>query len=185
MKTRFLGALLSAITFCNAGVMLAAGGLDDPICKIVLDAMTKSSKTPVHSYSTMGSIMDGEKPIEIETITIGELAYARVGGEWQVSKAKPMVEEFMEQMKGQRNAINCEYERDEPFQDEAAAVYRIRLGDADGVIDSRLWISKTRGLLLHTTADIPLSDAVTHVSVRYDYANVKAPKMGPPDAPKK
>jgi hypothetical protein len=182
MKTRFLGALLSAITFCNAGVMLAAGGLDDPVCKIVIDAMTKSSKTPVHSYSTMGSIMDGTNPIEIETITIGDKAYARIGGQWQVSEVKPMVEEFMEQMTSQRAPISCEHERDEPFQGEAAAVYRVRLGEADGVIDSRLWVSKTRGLLLHTTADIPLNDAVTHVSVRYDYNNVKAPPVGPSDA---
>jgi hypothetical protein len=182
MKKGFLGALLGAITFCNAGVMLAAGGLDDPVCKVVLDAMTKSSRTPVHSYSTMGSIMDGTNPIEIETITIGDLAYARSGGEWQVSKVRPMVEEFMEQMTSQRAAISCEYERDEPFQGEAAAVYGVRLGEADGVIDSTLWVSKTRGLLLHTTVDIPLNEAVTHVSVRYDYNNVKAPRMGPPDA---
>ena len=185
MKQRFLGALLSAITFCNAGIMLAAGGLDDPVCKIVIDAMTKTSRTPFHSYSTMGSIVDGANPIQIETITIGDLTYTRGGGEWQVSKVKPMVEEFMEQMTSARAPISCEYERDDPSQGEAAAVYRVRLGDAEGVIDSRLWVSKTRGLLLHTTADIPLNEAVTHVSVRYDYANVKAPKVGPPDAPKK
>jgi hypothetical protein len=179
MKKRFLGALLSAITFCHAGIMLAAGDLDDPICKVVVDAMTKSSRTPVHSYSTMGSIADGTNPIEIEAITIGELAYAKSGGEWQVTKIKPMVEEFMEQATSQRAPIHCEYERDEPFQGEAAAVYRVRVGEADGVIDSKLWVSKTRGLLIHTTVDIPLNDAVTHVSVRYDYTNVKAPKVGP------
>jgi len=185
MKKRFLGAFLSAIIFCNAGVMLAAGGLDDPLCKVVVDAMTKSSRTPVHSYSTMGSIADGANPVEIETITIGDLAYARSGGEWQVTKVRPMVEEFMEQMTTQRAPISCEYERDEPFQNEAAAVYRVRLGEADGVIDSRLWVSKTRGLLLHTTVDIPLDGSVTHMSVRYDYTNVKAPRVGPPDAGKK
>jgi hypothetical protein len=173
------------MAFGNAGIMLAAGGLDDPVCKIVVDAMTKSSKTPVHSYSTMGSIMDGANPIEIESITIGDLAYVKSAGEWQVTKARPMVDEFMEQMTHERDAIKCEYERDEPFQGEAAAVYRVRLGGADGVIDSKLWISKARGLLIHTTIDIPVSGSVTHASVRYDYTNVKAPRVGPPDAPKK
>ncbi len=185
MKKRFLGALLSAITFCSAGIMLAAGGVDDPVCKIVIDAMTKTSRTPFHSYSTMGSIVDGANPIQIETITIGDVTYTRSGAEWQVSQAKPVVAEFMEQMTSARAPISCEYERDDASQGEAAAVYRLRLGEADGVIDSRLWVSKTRGLLLHTTADIPLDESVTHVSVRYDYTSVKAPAVGPRDAPKK
>ena len=176
---------MSAIAFGHAGIMLAAGGLDDPVCKAVVDAMIKSSKTPVHSYSTMGSIMDGTNPIEIESITIGDLAYVKSGGEWQVSKIKPMVEEFMEQMTHERDAISCEHEPDDPFQGEAAAVYRVRLGGADGVIDSRLWVSKARGLLIHTTIDIPVNGGVTHASVRYDYNNVKAPPVGPSDAPKK
>jgi hypothetical protein len=181
MNKRFPGVLLSLSAFSIAGIMFAADGLDDPVCRVFLDAMSKSARTPVHAYITMGSLTNGTAPTEIETLTIGDVAYTKSRGEWKVGKARSLVAEFMEQMTLHPEAtIHCEYERDEPFESEAATVYRIRVGK----VDCKMWVSKARGLMVHATIDIPLNGSVTHASVRYDYTNVQAP-VGALDAHKR
>ena len=184
MKKRFLGFVLGVSVCSVAGIMLAAESVADPVCQALLDAMSKSTRTPVHAYSTMGGLTNGTAPQQIETITIGDLAYTKIGAEWKASKARRLEAEFMEQMKLHPGAIRCKQEADEPFDGEAAAVYRMRLQEGNKIVDCKMWVSKARGLMIHTTIDIQLNGAVTNVSVRYDYNNVHVP-AGATEAGKK
>lgn len=170
MNKSCLGVLLSVSAVSIAGIMLAGDGPDDPICRVYLEAEIKTLRTPVHVYTTMGSLSDDTGSEEIETITIGDVMYSKVGGQWKVGKA--LVVESIEELTVNPGKMHCEYERDEPFEGEAAAVYRI-LGDR---LEMRTWISKTRGLTVYTTYDLTRRGSVTHASVRYDYTNVHAPE---------
>jgi hypothetical protein len=49
------------------------------------------------------------------------------------------------------------------------------LGEGNHIVEGRTWVSKARGLMIHTTLTITLNGNVTHASVRYDYNNVQAP----------
>ncbi len=175
---------LSVSVFSIAGIMLAADSVTDRDCQALLDAMSKSARTPVHAYSTMGGLSNGTTPQQTETITIGDLAYTKIGAEWKAGKAKRLEAEFMEQMKLHPDAIRCKQEGDEPFEGEAAAVYRMRLEQGNKIVDCKTWVSKARGLMIHTTIAIMLNGDETNVSVRYDYNNVRTP-VKTPDAVKK
>lgn len=164
MSQRFLGVF----AFSVAGIMLAGDGPDDPVCRAFLEAEIKTSRTPVHVYTTMGSLSDDSGYEETETITIGDVTYTKVDGEWTVGKAMRFE---MEQLTVNPGKMQCECEREESFEGEAAAVYRIR----GGRLDMRTWVSKARGVMVYTTLDLTLGERVTHASVRYDYNNVQAP----------
>lgn len=184
MKKRFLGVFLSVSVCSIAGIMLAAESVSDPICQALLDAMSKSARTPVHAYSTMGGLSSGTTPQQVETITIGDLAYTKIGAEWKASKARRLEAEFIEQMKLHPGAIRCKQEADAAFEGEAAAVYKMRLEEGNKIVECKTWVSKARGLMIHTTIDIELNGGLTNMSVRYDYNNVHEP-AGATDAVKK
>jgi hypothetical protein len=175
MSATFLGVLIRLSLCSIAAASLAADKLHDPVCRVLLDAMSKSARGPVHAYSTIGNLSEGTVPEEIETITIGDVAYTKIRGEWKVGKSRHLVDEFIEQMTLAPDPLHCEQERDAPFEGDAAAVYKIRLGEGDRIVEGRFWISKTRGLMIHATLTITINRRVTHASVRYDYTNVQAP----------
>ena len=167
------------IVFFGIGLALSLVGIthaaptDDPICKIVLDAMTKLGQTPHHQYATMTGAMAGGQVRESEGITAGGLIYIKTNGQWKTSPitAKAMAEQEQKNMRNK--TYRCQYERDENVDGEAAAVYKAHSENENGPSDAEIWISKSRGLPLRETID--LSAGESHMSVRFDYANVKAP----------
>ena len=70
----------------------------------------------------------------------------------------------------------CRHVRDEMVNGEAAALY-MGHSENDGVkSDAQTWISKSRGLPLKTEEDIDTGDGdKRHMSIRYEYSNVRAP----------
>jgi hypothetical protein len=67
--------------------------------------------------------------------------------------------------------------KDEPMGGETAAVYSER--SQSGEAQAQLWISKSSGLLLREEMDIGSGGQghATHLSMRYEYANVQAPRI--------
>jgi hypothetical protein len=94
MNKTLLSLLLSVGACGVAATTLAADKVNDPVCRVLLDAMSKSVRGPVHAYTTIGNISDGTAPREIESITVAEVAYSKIRGEWKVSKTRPLVEGF-------------------------------------------------------------------------------------------
>jgi hypothetical protein len=80
-----------------------------------------------------------------------------------------------------RNAkgYSCRYLHDEVVNGEASAVYGILNQDESGKTESRVWISKSKGLFLRQEIDLdPDAGKGTDVmSVRYEYSNVRAPQI--------
>lgn len=165
-----IGAALTAI-----GVMQAAP-TDDPICKTVLDAMAKLGHTPHHQYATMTGAIAGGKTMETEGITTSDAIYVKMNGKWITSPLTPeaMAKQEQENIRNTK-VYRCQYERDENVDGEAAAVYKAHSENKNGPSDAEIWISKSRGLPLREAID--LSAGESHMSVRFDYANVHAPAL--------
>jgi hypothetical protein len=152
------------------GAPLAAQGE----CKIMLDAASKMYAIPNHSYTAMK--IDG-KDYPAEMIYAAGAFYTKLDGKWSLS---PLTRKDMEQS-SQKNRENskatCRYVKDEPVAGEMAAVYVMHEDTGKGKVDSQVWISKSKGLLLRQEIDVDVgrSSGKTHTSMRWEYDNVKPP----------
>jgi hypothetical protein len=180
-RTCVSGALAVARVSVIAGLIAAgvagpAASAIDPSCKPATDAMMKQLATPTHAFVTEAA-PGGGRPEVKETIYAGGAIYVQMKGIWRRS---PMsVQQMREQQEeNQRNAksMTCRYLRDETVHGEAAAVYRAQ-ADVEGIkSDATLWVSKRTGLPLRSENDLDTGDKTKrHLSIRYDYADVRPP----------
>jgi len=159
----------------------AAPQTSGSVCQAVLDALDKNFTTPYHMYMTQTSaaIQNG-KPMASEMVFAGGARYVLYAGKWTLS---PMSTDEMKAMslKARQNAKNlsCHYERDESVNGESAALFITHGESEHGKDDNQIWISKNKGVILkqETDLDIGAGRPKTHMSVRYEYANVQIPKM--------
>lgn len=151
-------------------LILAASAHADTSCDAGYDAGFQQMQTP-HHIVTSRSARGGKGATTSETIFAGGVIYMPLGGQWQRSPTTGV--EMLVRGQEKRNAAS----RDEtchPLGDDAvggagAAVDSLH---NDVGTDSKLWVSKTNGLLLRRAITLP--DGSSIVS-RYDYANVEAP----------
>ncbi|HEY0557479.1 MAG TPA: hypothetical protein VGG20_24700 [Thermoanaerobaculia bacterium] len=149
----------------------------DPACKPGLDAILKQIGTPTHIYATEVPAHGGKKPEVRETIYAGGAIYIQIKGQW---KRSPISTQDMRKQEEEnvRNAksMSCRYLRDEAVNGESAAVYRAQDVTDVGSSDVTLWVSKRTGLPLRGENDLDTGGGdKMHLSIRYDYAGVKAP----------
>ena len=71
----------------------------------------------------------------------------------------------------------CSHLRDESVNGEAAAVWRQHIVNEMGTIDTDMWISKSRGVVLKSisTTDVGGAMGKSRSYGRYDYTNVRPP----------
>ena len=150
-------------------------------CQAALDAGDKLFTTPYHAFMTESG--EGEangKPTSNESIFTGDVLYILVDGKWRPSGMSKEVMKAMER-RNRDNARNmaCHYVRDEAVKGETAALYSTHQETVHGKIDSQTWISKSRGLILRQEIDIDTGrpNGKSHMSSRYEYDNVQAPKL--------
>jgi hypothetical protein len=136
-------------------------------CKLVLDAMTKLFDTPAHVYITMN--MSG-KPQTAESIYVGGSIYTKYDGKWSTGMTTREMKEMSEKNR-QNNKMTCRYLKDEPVNGEIAAAYSMHDVSPKTTSDSKVWISKAKGLPVRSDSDME----GTHISTRYEYGNVKPP----------
>lgn len=145
-------------------------------CQPVFDAMDKVLRTPTRMFTT--TTVDG-KPQTTETLYTAGGLYTNASGRWvrsdiTLQQAKKLDED------GRKNSAHvCRYLRDEPVNNEKAAVYRTQLGTPGKSSDGTMWISRGSGLPLKNEVDVDSggSGPRNHFSVRYDYKNVAPPKQ--------
>jgi hypothetical protein len=145
---------------------------DTSSCKAVFDATSKTLETPNHSYMDgLGAAGKGEM------ITVNGDRYLLVNGKWSKSRmtvaaTKAQEEENIKTAK----VISCKRIGDELVGGDAATVYSEHSETADTKSDGEVWISKTRGVLLKNEIELDSGDATKqHITIRYEYGNVKAP----------
>lgn len=143
----------------------------DPTCKVVLDAAEKALTATSHEY--MARKDSAGKVTNSEVITIDGARYLLVGGKWTKSKrtladAKTQEEENIKNAK----VLSCKKLGDETVNGEAATIYTEHEESDDATADAKLWISKSKGLILKEELNLDTED---HWDMRFEYSNVHAP----------
>jgi hypothetical protein len=165
----------------HAEVALAANPQMGSSCQVVLDATEKLFTTPFHMYSTQTSegVQNG-KPMSGEMVFVGGARYVLYNGKWQPSPLSTEELKAMDQ-RNRKNATNvsCHSVRDESVNGESATLYAMHSETSRSKNDDQVWISKSKGLILRQESDLLPNDGrgKTHLSIRYEYSNVQAPKL--------
>jgi len=165
----------------HAEMRAVANPAPDSACQAVLDASDKLFSTPFHMYMTQTSAgIENGKPMSSEMVFAGGARYVLFNGKWSPS---PLSTEEMKELdqRNRKNAKNlsCHYMRDESVNGESAALYITHSESEHGKDDNQIWVSKSKGLILRQETDIDTGgvNGKSHVSVRYEYSNVRAPKL--------
>ncbi len=143
-------------------------------CQPLANAVEKLATTPTHIYATTLNGAD-KKPTSTEMIYAKGAVYGKVGGNWMRTNLTP--QELVAQDQDKQKNGSCHYVKDESIGGETAAVYSER--SQSGEAQAQLWISKSSGLVLREEMDISAGgqQKSTHMSMRFEYANVQAPKI--------
>jgi len=148
-------------------------------CATVHAASLKMETTPYHMYfvdsANAVEAENGGKPETGESISVGGTMYLLSHGKW-VKSPLNMAAIKAERDKHDWTKDTCTHLRDESVNGEAASVWRTHVVTEMSAVDTDMWISKSRGLVLKANSVMDLgAGQKNHSSARYDYSNVKAP----------
>ena len=146
----------------------------DPACKPVFDANDKTLDTPNHAY--MEQTEAGGKKVASELVTINGQRYLMMNGKWSKSLMTVAATKAQEE-ENKKNAkvVSCKRVGSDSVNGQAATVYTQHSETEDSKADGKVWISNS-GVNLKTEIDLDSGDPATvHISIRYEYGNVKAP----------
>lgn len=139
-------------------------------CDTVLNASFASAKTP---YSATMTRTDPKgKGTTTKVIYTGATMYLQVQGQWH---GVPITaQEMMDQAKEARKTTKetCKRLGDENIGGEATAVYSSHAESDMGKSDSRIWISKSRGLPIKTEIRVGGGETIVEMIT---YGTVKPP----------
>jgi hypothetical protein len=176
VRAIFAAAGFLAISFCGG---VARG---DEGCKALYDALTKVVVTPTHIYTTTVAGYNKNVPRNSEMIYAGGpngAIYVLSAGKWTRAQMTS-AEMTSKQEENRRTAKDvCHAVREEMVNGEAATVYSTHSDNDGSKIDATVWISKSKGLPLKEEMDMDVGGGAgkTHISMRYEYANVKPPAV--------
>lgn len=143
----------------------------DAACKVVFDASDKLLSVPHHEYMTQKD--SGGKIRNSEIVAIDGARYVMFDGKWSKSRmTAAQMKEQEEENKKNAKVISCKKIGDDTVNGEAVAVYTQHSETEDSKDDGKVWISKSKGLILKQEMDIDSGD---HWDIRFEYANVRAP----------
>ena len=125
-----------------------------------------------------GALVGNGKPTSSEMISAGGTDYVLYAGKWTTSSTAERKALGQSNRNNAKN-MSCRYLRDESVNSESAVVYSTHEESVHGKNDNQIWVSKSKGLILRQETDIDTGGAngKTHLSSRYEYSNVRAPKL--------
>lgn len=153
----------------------ARPAVDTSSCKPVFDATHKTLDTANHMYTDRSGA--GAKKMTGEMITVNGDRYLMMNGKWTKSRMTVAATKAQEE-ENIKNAkvLSCKRTGDDAVSGEATTVYTEHTENEDTKSDGKIWVSKSRGLILKEEIDLDSGDAgKEHVALRYEYGNVKAP----------
>jgi hypothetical protein len=144
-------------------------------CQPVLSAGEKQFTVPSHNMMTTTGL--GPAPMLSESININGVSYVKIKDRWMKSpmSAQQMIAAAKDQI-SKAKVYKCSELPDETVNGTAAKVYSSHVESATGMTDTEVWVAKATGLPLKSEIEMNLRGRKSHVSVRYDYNNVKAPE---------
>jgi hypothetical protein len=167
---RTVSVAMCCVAMTAAAAVPARAALSSE-CQAVTNAMLRVATTPHHAVATSSKLSG-----VTESIMAGDTNYFKYHGVWKKSPLSPKdnLEREQDNIKNAR-VYTCRRLPDELLDGASVAVYTAHSETADvGTTDAKLWISKATGLPLRTDSDIDVGTK-QHLSVRYDYANIKPP----------
>jgi hypothetical protein len=171
-STYFWPTLVAAVL--AAFFLPASAFATDAECKTLFDTRFKLFSVPSHSYTV--ETLPGNRSRTSEGIFVNGAIYVLMNGKWIHSRMTPqdMLKQEEENIRDSKST--CRHVRDETVNGEAAALYMGHSENESVKSDAQTWISKSRGLPLKTEDDIDTGDGdKRHMSIRYEYSNVKPP----------
>jgi hypothetical protein len=148
-----------------------------PACRPLIEARRKQLQTPNHSYETETPSHPGAQATTHESITTGGVMYILYQGHWRRSPLTPQAAlAQLEENLANAKRFSCQHVGDESVGGVPAAVYTAHSEDENVTVDARTWVARGSGLVLRTEEDLDIGGGPKrHISIRYDYANVRAP----------
>lgn len=143
-------------------------------CQPVIAAERKAVTTPSHSMMTSG---ETGKAATGEIIFTGAAMYVRSGTKWQMiaASSKEMLDRLNETVANSTNFV-CQKVAAESVGGTIADVYQVSSEAGGDKISGKVWIARGTGLIVRQDSDMDSGNGPkTHLSMRYDYANVHAP----------
>jgi hypothetical protein len=150
-------------------------------CRPLIDAQRKEITTPHHTYVTEGPQAPGGTTTTSELISSGGATYVLHRGQWKRSPMTPQDElaQLEENLTNTRQ-FSCQRVGEASVGGVPAVVYVSHNESEDLKADARIWIAAGTGLVLRTEEDLDTGNGdKRHISIRYDYANVRAPAVAP------
>jgi hypothetical protein len=159
----------------------------DTSCEGLASAMITNAKTPYRSMSIITFDVGGNaKPATSqtsETISTGTAVFARFGsGKWQ--EIHVPLDKLAEAVRHNAESFSdCKRLADEAVDGKTAAVYTGRMATQKSLVETKVWVEPSRGVMLRSETDIvptPEPGDVLkgrHVAIRYSYDNIAPPPV--------
>ncbi|HEY2444393.1 MAG TPA: hypothetical protein VGI20_01465 [Rhizomicrobium sp.] len=164
-------AVLRVAALFGCAAVFAATGAQADDCDTVQAAMLAQVKVPYRA-SVSFSNLNG-KPATSETIFTGAKIYVQVNGAWQGSPMTAQEAADMAEKAYKDSKHVCRYVGGEQVGGQAASVYTTSFQSPRAHSDSRIWISKSQGMLLKTWQHIVESNQT--MTATYEYGNIQPP----------
>ena len=152
----------------------AAQGTVPAECQPIMAAGDKQFTVPSHAFISSKGL--GPTPMQSEAISINGATYVMVHDRWMRSPqtSQQLAQQAKEKVKT-ATVYTCKQLADETVGTTLANVYTSHTETGTGTTDTQLWIAKTTGLPLKSEVDLSSNGHKSHMSVRYEYENVKVP----------
>lgn len=173
-RTAVTRVLLAVLCIAIAPALACAQAIP-AACRPLVDARKKQIMTPYHAYATEGQ---GAGATTHESISTGGITYIQYRGQWRRSPLTPQaaLEQLQENL-ADAKGFSCQVVGDETVAGVPATVYTSHEENDDIKADARTWVAKGSVLVLRTEEDLDTGGPLgkRHISIRYEYANVRAP----------
>jgi hypothetical protein len=152
----------------------AAQGTVPAECQPIMAAGDKQFTVPSHAFISSKGL--GPTPMQSEAISINGATYVMAHDRWMRSPqtSQQLAQQAKEKVKT-ATVYTCKQLADETVGTTLANVYTSHTETGTGTTDTQLWIAKTTGLPLKSEVDLSSNGHKSHMSVRYEYENVKVP----------
>jgi hypothetical protein len=164
-------AVFPVAALFGVAAMCAATGAHANDCDTVMTATLAQMKAPYRATISFSNL--NGKPATSETVFTGGKMYVQLNGAWQVSPIT--AQEMTDQMKKnyKESKESCRYVGDESVDGQAASIFTASFQSPRSHSDNRIWISRSRGVLLKTWARIDEGNQT--MTSTYEYDNIQPP----------
>ncbi len=172
--------LIGSLFLTSGGLALVAAVVQAQAipagCQVPVAARRKLLATPHHTYVTETEASGGRPARTTESISTLDATYIQLRTIWRKSPISPqdMLKQLEENLRNSKG-MSCQQLGDESVDGSRAAVYMAHSETAAGKSDAKMWVAKGTGLVLKEEEEMFDGTAKRHMSVRYDYQNVRAP----------